>query len=1781
MLLLAAAASLLSCGRDVTGPGLRGPSATVAFAPSFEATETTIGGESYNVASLVPFEKVRVVLRRGTEVVADRLVDFPSSADSVALQLSLNLSPDAGPEGEVLAATLQYINAQGDTVFSGGPISVLLAPGRNNEPVEIPVVPVGPGSEATRVVIAPDTVIANSGSTVSFTATAFDGQGNVVPNAPIGFISSDPARVLVPQLGVGSAQLVGARGDAEVYAMVLSGATDTALVRITPIPASLVKVAGDTQQALSGEAFASPLRVRVLASDAQPLVGWPVTFAVTTGSGSLSANIVDTDANGEAEVVWTAGANAGAASVTASIDSPPLSVTFTGTQLQSGVATLVVTTQPASVVAGANIGPVVVEARNGLDQLVTDFVGQVDVALTGAPQGTTLLGETSVAAVAGVATFANLSVDRAGSGFRLAFSTPGVGTAISAAFTSAPPPPAQIVLLGGGSQSAPEGTALADSIRIRVLDDFGQPSPDVTVTFTVQAGGGSVLPQSAVTDADGRASTRWTLGAAGAQSLEVSVPQVPPLTVTATAVGGTGTPVLFAGSDALALALGQTVQVPIFLSEPAATPVTVTLTSSNGNIRWGVPSVDIPAGVTTVQVPLTADSLGTATAFLASSAGNDSIVVTVTQASLFLADVFNNFLLTGDTLRTGVKLSDPAPPGGVSVTIRVADPLLLQVAPTNGVGSPAGACVQPGFCFQDLRTDAPADAESTLAQVLTAPPGDTAVVVVPEGQLWGHFALIGISDQGQGGASVTTVRAEAAAYVPSERIFSVEVPELFVNGISAFLGDTIGVGQYVEAIAVTNVPALGEPRRIRITSRNPAIVRVDSIAFVDRLSSVSGPLKLRGESPGTTWVVAEMPGIVTDSLQVTVAPPRLRAFATPLFGRIGQAISVTPAVAGSLTSDNGYRSSPLPFTLRVSPAGIVELESATGVLGVGPADAVVGGRYLATGSAYIVVEAAGHAPDSVLVTGSAGTVSLGSGPNELGVGLRHAFTLNLSAGPLTPLAIPVSVTSSNPAVVRVLTPSLELGAGAFSVPLALEGVAEGTATITVSGAGLNTSNFALSVTPARLVLSNVPASVAADSTFPQIVTGLTASASANRAPADTVRAILRSSDPAVLRVTDSVMVFHPGAAGSFDFAQVLPLQPGNARLTLSADGFTTSDSVTVTVRPFALQTSGINGAVGLEMQQEIWVFREGPSNVELPLSAVSVSGRTSVTLEAPSIPDGSTSLRATVAGLAVGEDTIVFTAAGYAPDTLVLSVAGVTALVNGIDEGAEVGAIFDFIGAVIFDTLTSSFQAPAADRRFLLRSSDTTIARPAGDTITIAAGQIFPIAFASVQFLNAGTVALTLEDLDGAIPSDTTVVMVQPATLHGGAYPTGQTVSLGTGQRTYSGEVMLIRPFGDPSPLTVRLNNSNPSAATVPDSVVFAPGVDFLPLEIIAGDSVGSTRIVASATGYADFAIDVIVSRARFEFALFSGVVGARAEGFGYVVDDQSRFARPVNTDIPVRFVPLDTDVADGNIGPFTWPALDVSLQFRGPVGVGVGVTDVRLEDLRPPSVATVLPGLAEMRVSPRGVRIRSPRLSVPLGARTINGRYTAEYDAAADTVLLRLQSLGGRVQVTPDSLPQDAPVFGNRSFPFDIIGLAAGADTVSVTGAGFRGDSAIAVVEPGALVLVGTPAQTVTVGDSVFIVVQLRSNDGGSVAITTPQTMLFATDSLFAVSDGATTVTQIPLEAGNTGIGFWLRAREAGTSEVVISSANYRSLRLAFTARTGVAQGGLVDATPPPPFRD
>lgn len=97
--------------------------------------------------------------------------------------------------------------------------------------------------------------------------------------------------------------------------------------------------------------------------------------------------------------------------------------------------------------------------------------------------------------------------------------------------------PGSLVLVQGNLQSIQGGQELPNPIVVRLLDTDGKPIVKTAVGFSVQVGGGAVNPGSVLTDDNGEARTKWTLGTNDVnQVLQARAPSLDPLAINAVAL---------------------------------------------------------------------------------------------------------------------------------------------------------------------------------------------------------------------------------------------------------------------------------------------------------------------------------------------------------------------------------------------------------------------------------------------------------------------------------------------------------------------------------------------------------------------------------------------------------------------------------------------------------------------------------------------------------------------------------------------------------------------------------------------------------------------------------------------------------------------------------------------------------------------------------------------------------------------------------------------------------------------------------------------------------------------------------------------------------------------------------------------------------------------------------------------------------------------------------------------------------------------------------------------
>jgi len=159
---------------------------------------------------------------------------------------------------------------------------------------------------------------------------------------------------------------------------------------------------------------------------------------------------------------------------------------------------------------GAITPPVTVQILDAANTLINSTAA-VTIGIGTNPSSGTLTGTKTVSAVAGTATFNNLSIDKLGTGYTLNASGTNLTSAVSNSFNITVNAPSNISATAGSGQSAIINSTFATALQAKVTDINNNPVSGVVVSFNAPANGSSgtfannTTTTNATTDANGLA----------------------------------------------------------------------------------------------------------------------------------------------------------------------------------------------------------------------------------------------------------------------------------------------------------------------------------------------------------------------------------------------------------------------------------------------------------------------------------------------------------------------------------------------------------------------------------------------------------------------------------------------------------------------------------------------------------------------------------------------------------------------------------------------------------------------------------------------------------------------------------------------------------------------------------------------------------------------------------------------------------------------------------------------------------------------------------------------------------------------------------------------------------------------------------------------------------------------------------------------------------------------------------------------------------------------------
>jgi hypothetical protein len=325
------------------------------------------------------------------------------------------------------------------------------------EPVVVASVEVSP----------PSATLTAFGGTQLLAAVAKDAGGGIIAGKRFAWTSSTPGVATVDQAS-GLIRAV-ANGSTTITA-VTDGVSGTAQVMVsqmvsgtvvTPPVDTLIAVGASSQFSAAGtDANGNP----VLGKSFQWSSSAPGVVTVDLATGLATAV-----ASGQATITAIADGIGGSATLIVQLP-----------------AQLAFTIQPSNATAGSAISPgVQVEVRDAGGNRVTRASHAATISIATNAGGGTLSGVRTTNAVAGRATFSDLSIEKAGSGYTLDASAASVSPATSTPFDIIPAAPAQVLFVRQPPAAVEGNLIISPPIEVEVQDAFGNVRQSGQVTMSL------------------------------------------------------------------------------------------------------------------------------------------------------------------------------------------------------------------------------------------------------------------------------------------------------------------------------------------------------------------------------------------------------------------------------------------------------------------------------------------------------------------------------------------------------------------------------------------------------------------------------------------------------------------------------------------------------------------------------------------------------------------------------------------------------------------------------------------------------------------------------------------------------------------------------------------------------------------------------------------------------------------------------------------------------------------------------------------------------------------------------------------------------------------------------------------------------------------------------------------------------------------------------------------------------------------------------------------------
>ncbi len=1481
-------------------------------------------------------------------------------------------------------------------------------------------------------------------------ATSRDGANNVTPGTYT-WVSRDPAIATVNDTGRVRAI---ANGTTWVVATESGGTRDSArivvdqrlaTIRVTPDPRTVYLGASYQFAALAVDGLGVPLLT-------QPSFTW------STASGSIASITASGFATGlglgATQVRATAGSVTGVASLT----------------VLTPITRIAVVRDSATFVASDTFSLAALGRTRSYRAVAYDTL---DVVMPGI-SFTWASSNPSVASLDSVGT-ATARALAAANGFTAIRAT-AQGVIGTAALTVAQVM-TTIDITPSSASVAPLGSIV---LTARRRDANGYFIPGGTFTFnTGDAGIATVTAGGVVTGvALGATTITATSGAVTSPAANITVTNSVPA-------------IISFGRDTLAIGRSAVnAAIPVYLSRPNGTAVTVALAVADTFAYFSAPSVTIAAGQTAGVANLNGRNAGTTRVFATDGSGTgyagDTAVLAVQASVRFTSSSYT--LLVSDELSTQVLLTDPSPAGGTFITY--------------SFGTPGRATVSPDPAF------------------------------IPAGQLAANVVIRATSAGG------TTITPAATGVTGTASTVNTTAANLALSRpVTRF-----GTGQFRDDWYVYSPLTVNTPVTVTLASSDTAAVRVEPLTVTIPAGSYYAYFTTRGLAPGSATISANATGWTPTSLPITVTTPRVALSGGGTINTTNPEIVLT-AYAQDSTGASHYRSSALAVSVSSSDTTVMRVLTPGIVIGAGAyysstIRVIPGGN---PGTAWIRVSASGHFADSVQYTVVGPRIRIAMGGARVGAGQYEAggyvYTPNNVTSPLV-----VRLLSSAPGVATV-TDSVIVPTGSYYAYFTLRGLTPGTIQLNASAAGYQPDSAGFQVTTPKLYTTG---GGTYNNYAPPVAFTVYAADTLNSAHyvLDTIRISYSSSDTTVLTVT-GVDTILPGEyysqSGRVSFVGV-----GTAWIRATAPGMR-PDSIAFTVIQPRIQFSFGTARMGRRQYSastDFYVYT--PNNVGAPLNATitqSNAAADSLTGTSLTIPAGTYYSYFGLAGLQTGIDTLIVTAPGYLPDTAFVVITS-PRLTGGNLPGSVTTTtppqattlyLTDSVGTAHYSLDTLLFSA---------RSSDAAVLQPDSVGFRLPRGGYY--VQPRVRFVGPGSASMTWGDSLGAgfgsISSNAVTVTGPSLTFYNG------TPVLGMRQYQLGTSAYVTIPNAIGSPLVVRLVSTDPTVATVPDSVIIPAGQTYAYVDVRAQDAIGTVQLQATALGYATATATQQVTAPRFLLSTSTPVRTTQTPPNVTVqAADANGTAHYVWEPVTVTLVSSAPTVGAVDSASVVIPAGAYYNNVSRFVPLSPGTTQLTASDPRIQSyryadatftVAVTLPAF--------GWSQGSAPLRLGIGQWAEPYLTSPDYQPSPLTVALAHTS-GASASPATAIIPTSSYYVYTR-----ITGASVGQDTITFSAPGYVSIRAAVDVGLGRMDNIVSWPSTLTT-DSVQVTLYARDMDGTGRNVSAATTFNVAVaGSALEVRSGAGAVTSVTIPADQQSVSFWLRRISNGTATVTFTSANY-----------------------------